>query len=174
MSAKTLLVAACLIAPAALAADNLDVKTGLWELKTSSESTGLPALPPQIASQLTPEQRAKLEENVKKQLQAAQNRTQKICVTKDDLGRPFASLDFKECTQTIVAQTSTSQEVKLACTGTPSGSGTLRIAVKSAEAVTGTIDLTLGTGQTPMTSKTQFQAHWLGNDCAGAPRLVDQ
>jgi hypothetical protein len=174
MKTRVLVVAACLAASVALAADDLNVKTGLWELKTSTKMSGLPPVPPQVLAQMTPEQKAKLQETLQKQMQAAQDRTEKICVTKEDLGKPFASLDFKNCSQTIVSRTSTTQEVKLSCTGNPVGTGTLRIAAQSTEAVTGTIDLSVGTSQPPMTAKSQFQAHWLGNDCGDAPRLNDR
>ncbi len=39
----------------------LDVKPGQWETTTTGQMTGIPAIPPEVLNQLTPEQRAKMQ-----------------------------------------------------------------------------------------------------------------
>ena len=66
---KTFLLGLVLFAGSALWATDtitpLDVKLGQWESTLTTESNGLPPIPPEVLDRLSPEQRAKMEERMK-------------------------------------------------------------------------------------------------------------
>jgi Protein of unknown function (DUF3617) len=106
-------------ATAAWAADPvpLNVKTGQWETTIESKANGSPIgmIPPEMLARLTPEQRAKMEEAMKKAA-APRTNTYKSCVTKDDLAH--LNLDKNRnpsCKTTLVTSTPAKQEVRFDC-----------------------------------------------------------
>ena len=62
MKTRILLVMAFLTPLAGWAADPvpMDIKPGLWESSVTTPMGGMPALPPEVLSKLTPEQLAKM------------------------------------------------------------------------------------------------------------------
>ena len=147
-------------------AETLNVKLGLWEITSSTETRGMPPLPKDLLDKLSPEQRRKMEADIKaEQAKGPDKDTDRECVTREDIERPFESANTKECTQTIVTTTRTSQEVRIVCTGGIPGSGVLKIATPTPEKMSGSLDLKLGEGAQAMTIKAQLQGRWLGSDC---------
>lgn len=134
------LLACCCAAPLALAADKLDVKPGLWEITSSHLVSGIPAE------------------------KGSQTETERECITSKDVEKPF-DVGQKDCTQTVVRTTRTTQEVRLQCNGTMKGSGVLRVTTLTPETMTGTLDLTLGEGKDAMKVKSELKGRWLGPDC---------
>ena len=119
---KVLLVAAiCLLASVVIAATGqvtpLNVKTGLWQVSvTTTGSGGAPSLPPEMQAkldQMSPEQRAKIEEMMKSRFSGApQTTTYKKCVTKEDLNKNAFGKSDDKCTWTVLNSTGTDMEVK--------------------------------------------------------------
>lgn len=166
MSPKMLLVAACLAMPAVASADKLNVKPGLWEITSTSQISGLPPIPKDVLDKMTPEKRAQMEASFRAEAaKGPQVETDRECITKEELERPFESADAKQCTQTIVTTTRTSQEVRLTCSGEHKGSGLLRVSTPTPETMTGTMDLKLGEGKDAMTINAKLKGHWLGPQC---------
>lgn len=163
----TAMTTACAMLPAwAGAADTLNVKTGLWEITSLTETHGMPPLPKELLNQLTPEQRSKMEAEIKaEQKKGADKDTDRECVTQKDLEQPFESANTKECTQTIVKSSRTAQEVHIACTGGIPGSGVFKVSAPNPETMSGTLDLKLGEGADAMTVKARLQGRWLSSDC---------
>jgi len=147
-------------------AETLNVKLGLWEVTALTETRGMPPLPKELLNKLTPEQRRKMEADIKaEQAKGPDKGTNRECITQKDLEQPFESANTKECKQTIVTTTRTSQEVRIVCTGGVPGSGVFKVSTPSPERMSGTLDLTLGQGADAMTIKAKMDGRWLSSDC---------
>lgn len=159
------LLGCCCAIPLAAAADQLDVKPGLWEITSSHHITGIPPMPKEWQEKVTPEQRAAMETAFRKESEKGpQTDTERECITKEKMDRPFDMGD-KDCTSTIVRTTRTTQEVRLSCNGQMKGSGVMRVTTPTPETMTGTLDLQLGDAKDAMKVKSQLQGRWLGPDC---------
>jgi hypothetical protein len=162
---------------AVAAADNFNIKPGLWETTTSSQSQGTPAIPPEQQAQMekmrasmSPEMRAKIEAAQKKANSGAPH-VQKSCVTKEDLNKPLAFDSGRadgNCTKTVLKSTSNAQEVRIDCSSDRyKSTGIARFTAPNPETFNGTIESTLtpvGKGA-PITVKTSASGKWLGSDC---------
>jgi hypothetical protein len=156
----------CWLAPSAGAADKLDVKPGLWEITSTHHISGVPPMPKEWQEKVTPEQRAAMETAFKKEAEKGpQTDTERECITQQDAERPFDVADSKDCTQTVVRTTRTTQEVRLSCNGEFKGAGVLRVNTPTPETMTGTLDLQLGDDKDAMKVKSQLSGRWLGPDC---------
>lgn len=165
---RALFLVACVCLPLmAAGAERLNVKTGLWEITTSMQMSGMPPLPKELLDNLTPEQRAQFEASWKQSLSEQGNaEVDRECITEDDLERPFESGDIDECTHEIVRSTRTMQEFKLVCDGERKGSGTFKIHAPTPETMTGLLDVSVGEGSVLMTIKADMKGRWLGPNCA--------
>jgi len=150
----------------ALAADRLNVKTGLWEMATVIETQGIPPMPAEVLANMTPEQRAKMEAMFQSRAAAGpRNHTYKECITEKDLTEPFKEKGNDEkCTRKVLKSSSTSQEVEVLCTGEHSYGGKMIINTPTPESMNGVVDMHLPGG---MTAKTQMKGRWLSASCKG-------
>src|SRR5580704_3441380 len=65
---------------------SLDVKPGLWEIKTSGSASGMPQIPPEALAKLPPEQRAIVEAMAIAIIaQASMPHMMQFCVTPEQL-----------------------------------------------------------------------------------------
>lgn len=152
----------------ALAAEQLAVKTGLWESTTVTTTSGIqiPQLPAEALSRLPPEQRAQME-NMMKQLGAngPSTRTDRSCLTEQDLKEGlFKALRESEnanCKHNIVKATSRQQEVEMTCGGPVSGTGRMKVDVVDSGNVRGEMDMK----SAAMTMSVKFTSRWLGASC---------
>ena len=167
------LLACCCTPLSAVAADKLEVKPGLWEITSSHQITGIPPMPKEWVDKVTPEQRAAMETAFRKESEKGpQTDTERECITKEDSERPFDVGD-KDCTQTVVRTTRTTQEVRLSCNGEMKGSGVLRVTTPTPETMTGSLDLQLGDGKDAMKVKSELKGRWLGPDCGDEDEADD-
>ena len=166
---SALAAGACVTIVAAVAAgETLRVKTGLWEVTTTTQTTGMP---PMDMSKLTPEQREKVEAMLKNRAQAAPRTTTKQeCLTQQKLEQKLFD-DEKQsafCKRTAVTETASLQEFKLEC-GQPGreehGVGSLRIEALNPESVKGTIKMAMAGGANAMNMNSTFTAKWLNASC---------
>lgn len=161
-----LLIAVALLVPVGVfAADRLNVKTGLWEITATTQMSGMPPLPKELLDQMSAEQRAQLESQLKQAGGEPTTETSRECITERDLEKPFDTANPEDCKHQIVKSTRTMQEVKLSCSGEYQGSGTLRINTPTPETMTGDMDVSVGDGSTTMTVKAKLKGRWLGADC---------
>ncbi len=163
---------------AVAASDNFNIKPGLWETTTASQSAGAPAIPPEQQAQMdkmrasmSPEMRARIEAAQKKaQADSAVPHVRKTCVTTEDLNKAqfLNDKDDGKCTKTILKSTSSVQEVRVDCKGDRyNSSGTIRVTASNPENWSGTLETVLtpvGKGA-PMTVRTNMSGKWLGADC---------
>ena len=147
-----------------LQAENLDVKLGLWEVTTVTQSNGMP---PMDLSKLTPEQQARVEAMMKQRQSKPQTTTRKACLHKEDLDKSQFLLDKDNnpsCKRDVVS-TSKTLKIKMACAGNQKGSTDLNFEALSPENVRGTMNMIMGEGPRAMTVNATFTAHYLAPVC---------
>lgn len=166
MTRPTVFALACLLAPAlASSADKLDMKTGLWETQTSLQFSGMP-VPKSLRDTLKPEQLAKMRADLKAEAAKGPIReTSRECITEKDLSDPFETSSTKDCKQTMVKTTRTSQEARMVCDGEYKGTGVLKINTPTPETMNGTLDLNMSDGVENFTMKGTLSGRWISADC---------
>ncbi len=150
----------------ALAADNtpFKVKPGLWEVNAEIERSGVPPIPPEALARLTPEQRAKLDQ----QPTGPRHSVYKRCLTQADVDKgfePMTGMENAKCARTVTADTPTLRAGRLACSGEMTGGGNYRFEAPTPESMVGNWDVTMSRGDRTMTMKGTMQGKWLGSDC---------
>jgi hypothetical protein len=167
MTRRTLLLAGLLSLPLAVsAAEKLNVKLGLWEITSTTHVTGMPQLAPELLAKMTPQQRAQMEGAFKAEASKGPHKeVTKECLTQKDLDHPFNSSERKDCSQSTVSTTRTTQEVHLVCTGQNKGTGTFRVTAPDPQTMTGELNIKSGDDANAMTMKAQLKGRWLSSDC---------
>jgi hypothetical protein len=143
----------------------MDLKLGLWESSVTTPMGGMPALPPEVLSKLTPEQLAKMEAAMGRG--GARTMTSKHCVTKETLGEmsSFNENRAQNCKRTLVSSTSTKQVIHMDCTMRETTSGAdLQFEAVDRENLKGSMVMSAGPGG-GVGTKMEFTSKWLGADC---------
>ena len=149
-----------------LAAERLNVKLGLWEITSVTQFSGVVPLPKELTDKMTPEQRSKMAADMKAEAAKGPTReTSRDCITEKDLQQPFSSTNAKDCKQTLVNTTRTSQEARFVCEGETKGSGVLKVSTPTPDTMYGVIDLRMGQGADPFVIKGTLSGRWLSEDC---------
>jgi hypothetical protein len=162
-------VAAGCAVPAFSADVKLNVSTGLWQVTTTTQTSGAPPIPPEELANLTPEQRAKVMATMQAVMaNAAKPRNFTECVTEDQLRKGFNTdpNDKDRCVNTVLSNTGSVLQVKMVCNGAdPQYSGTMTFRAAGPHAVTGESNLVAtGHGKT-MTIKSNVSGKWVSGDC---------
>jgi hypothetical protein len=148
----------------------LDVKLGLWESTSTSQTTGMPPMPDSVLQKLTPEQRARMEAAAKaREAKGPRQHTQQSCVTKDSLAKAMTfgqSESNQQCTRTVLRSSSHAQDLSYTCEGMMKGTGEIHIEASDNEHVKGSSSITTSGGGNAMNVKMSFEAHWIGSDCS--------
>jgi hypothetical protein len=164
---KPIALAGCLLVPfAAVPAERLNIKPGLWEVKSVTQMSGVLPIPKEFRDKLTPEQLATMAANAK--AEAAKGPVTDVsreCITEKDIEEPFHGNDMKECRQSSITTTRTTQEIRMLCEGEHKGSGVLKVTAPTPETMTGTMDMRLGDGADAFTVKAKLTGRRLGADC---------
>ena len=158
------LVAACMVPLLASSAEKLNIKTGLWEISSTTQMSGTPQLPKEVTAKMSPQQRAQLEADLKSASKGGQKNVDRSCITQKDVENPFHGAS-ENCKQSIVSTTRTSQEVRLTCNGEPKGTGLIRINTPTPETMNGVMDIKMGDGAEALNLKANLTGRWLGADC---------
>ena len=157
--------AAYLLVPLpAVSAEQLSIKTGLWEITSSTQLSGTPQLPKDVTAKMTPQERAKLEADLKTAAKEPKKNVDRSCITKKDVENPFHGVS-ENCKQSIVRTTRTTQEVRLVCTGATKGTGLIRITAPTPESMAGVMDIKMGDGADALNLKANLTGRWLGAEC---------
>ncbi len=166
----------CLLSGRA-AAENLNIKPGLWELTSTYEAKGTPPMPAaeraemeRNMAKMPPEMRAKMETAVKSSIaNLAKPIVKKSCLLKEDLDKALAFDGGRgdgTCTRTIVKSTPSVQEIRMDCSkGTQKSSGTLRMVAADPESWSGTMEGTISDTGGATGTKAKMSGKWLGADC---------
>ena len=147
----------------------LDVKLGLWETTSTSQTSGMPPvnIPEDALARMTPEQRAKVEQMMKGSGSPRTN-TVKSCMTREKMNRAEAfGTDRKNCTRSVVSSSGNKTEVRMECT-TDDGAkvnGIVRVERISSDSVKGSMQMTTTSGDRTMNMNSTFTSKYLGPDC---------
>jgi hypothetical protein len=165
--------------PAALVAGGkvkLNVKTGLWQTTITNTVTGSMGIPPEMAAQLTPAQRARFEAAQKKRASGTpRTETHKNCLTPEKLAEdPFTDRshgDEAKCSETVIKSTASDLEVRELCSyGSSKSDIHLSFHADSQEHVTGTGTTNVTTGGHDMHSNMKLESKWLSSACPAGTR----
>lgn len=154
---------AVLVAPAGFG-QNLDLRMGLWEMTSSTQSSGPP---PIDTSKMTPEQRERIEAAMKAVMaQAAHPKTTQTCVTKEKLDQSLLKGSTPErCMSSVVNTSRTSRELKFSCPGTMLTSADILIQALSKESVKMTGTMLMKNGRGAMTMNMNGAGKWIADAC---------
>lgn len=163
-SLLTLVAAGLTLGSSLASAATLDLRTGLWEVTSTGETTGMPPVPPEVLAKMTPEQRA--------QMMAAMGAASKptvvrSCITAKTLerGLNFNRMERPNCTQTTTNSSSRQVDVRLQCTGEQPMHGTFHIEAVDRQTMSGQLDMAVSSGANTMTMKRTMQGKWLSSNC---------
>jgi len=164
MRKAALFVTAVLASFAVLAAEQLNVKTGQWEMVMSTSTSGASPIPAEARAKMSPEQLAKMDAmfgagaapRVHKSLE---------CVTKEDLAKPFHPDEDEKCQTTVIKSTSTTQDISVTCKGDHPSTGRMHVEASSPESMKATIDFAVESGNGATQIKTQMTGRWVGPTC---------
>jgi hypothetical protein len=163
------LTAAGVFAAGAIAsAEPLKVKPGLWE-NTTIAQRDIAASRPTNLDQLTPEQRAKVEQQLAARNQ--QRTVTKACLTQAQIEKNDAFMGGAQhhaCKRISVAQTASEWVTKIECSGKAAAAGEVRISAPDEQHMNASIVMTAKNGPKERTTRSEVQARWLGADCAAA------
>ena len=148
-------------------AESLGVKPGLWEMIHISKVSGMPPIPPEAMSRMTPEQRARIEKALAAQSGAPTIQTLQSCITKEKLERPFApsARASRDCKHTVVTSSPQIQEIHMECSGRAKSRGDLRIEAITPERIKGEFQSVSGDPVHPLTVRMEIVGTWQGADC---------
>ena len=147
----------------------LDVKLGLWEMAMSNQMSGVP---PIDTSQMTPEQRARVEAMMA-QMRGRANassapRVIKTCITKEKLEKEafeFNDRQDSSCKRTLASSSSKEQVMHMECTsGQRVTSGDMRLEVLAPDHVQMTGKMAAN-GPNPMSFNMNVDAKWVAASC---------
>ena len=162
---KTALLATTLIASfTALAAEQLNVKTGQWEMVMSTSTSGASPIPEAARAKMSPEQLAKMDAMFGANAAPRVHKSLE-CVTKEDLAKPFHPDEDDNCQTTVIKSTSTTQDISVTCKGDHPSTGKMHVEASSTESMKATIDFTVESGNGATQIKTQMTGHWVGPTC---------
>ena len=157
---------ALVAAPPVVFAQTLNVKLGLWETTVVSQMSGMP---PIDMSNMTPEQRARMEvamEAAKKR--AATPHTIRTCLTKEKLEKGlFQDKDNEaSCKHEVVTKSTTVYAVKFDCSREDNNTtGEWRFEAVTPENVKGNGKFTIEHTGRKMSSTGTMTAKWIGSSC---------
>jgi hypothetical protein len=143
-------------------AEPLGIKLGAWEMTYTSQISG-DTIPQAMLDKMSPEQRARHEERMKKRAAAGPSkRTETTCVKKENLERDaFGSREQKDCTYKNTSQTRSLHAGIYECTGSMARKGEMRYEAIGSDKVKGMVKMTSARGSMEM----QLEGKWVGPVC---------
>jgi hypothetical protein len=144
----------------------LNVKLGLWELTSTSETSGMP---PIDTSKMTPEVRARIEAALKARGGTPSSPiVRRDCLTKEKLAN-YAFQDPQandsSCKRTIVTNTSALMEMHIECASTRKMTGDFRVEVLAPDKVRMTTKMAGGQGAQVMNINGTTNGRWVSAAC---------
>ncbi len=144
----------------------LNVKLGLWELTSTSETSGMP---PIDTSKMTPEVRARIEAALKARGGTPSSPiVRRDCLTKEKLAN-YAFQDPQandsSCKRTIVTNTSALMEMHIECAGARKMTGDFRVEMLAPDTVKMTTKMASGEGTQVMSINGTMNGRWVSASC---------
>ncbi|WP_295623147.1 DUF3617 family protein [uncultured Lamprocystis sp.] len=148
-------------------AEPLKAKPGLWETTTVTEIKRAKA--PTNLDQLSPEQRAKVEDKLAQQVKR-ETRVTKSCLKQGQIDSAEAftgGSHYGACTRTFASQTASEQVARIECAGANPLVGTVQIRAVDPEHIAGSIEIAYGPAdRMQMSTLSELTSRWLADDCA--------
>jgi hypothetical protein len=144
----------------------LNVKLGLWEMTSTSETSGMP---PIDTSKMTPEVRARIEAAMKARGGSPSSPlVRRDCLTKEKLAN-YAFQDPQaqdsSCKRTIVTNTSALMEMHMECASPRKMTGDFRVEVLAPDKVKMTTKMAGGEGALVMNINGTTNGRWVSAAC---------
>jgi hypothetical protein len=170
MNFKPTLLAVALLAMSGMAAaEPLKVKAGLWETTTATQTKG--AKQPTNLEQLTPEQRAKVDQKLGARGKS-ETHTTKACLKAEQIASGEAFMGKSHhgaCTHKPELQTAADQKASVQCRGTNPMTGTIAVHATDEEHMNGRVDMTYGPAdKQQLVTHSEMKSRWLGAECGKA------
>lgn len=150
-------------------ADTFNAKPGLWEMTSTTVITGIP-IPADSLAKLPPDQRARIEENLKARDGKPDMRVSNNCVTQKDLDQDmlFKTSSTDQCVKKIIARSPTKVAFRQTCPAPAASSSLVNIEAKTPESLAASIDIS----QANATGKIHIdvKGRWLSATCPQTPR----
>jgi hypothetical protein len=169
MKTPALLAVALSCSLVSWAADQFDIRPGLWEVTSTVQVSGLPPIP--NLDQMTPEQRARIEAAMKN-MGGAHTNTAKSCVTKEGIEQAIAKANSRSgdsCSPKITNMTSSKVDLHIECTrqnGESKTNGDMSITRLDPEHFKGSGAMkTSGSGGRTMDMKWSMTGAFVSSDC---------
>jgi hypothetical protein len=143
-----------------------DVKPGLWEMTSKTQSTGTPPIPPEALAHMTPQQRETMQQHMRESM-GDRTQVSKHCVTEQKLRDLDFGNDSPSCHKTVLSRTPRMVELREECTGREKVNGILHIEAVDREHFSGRFNMQMTNGTDTMTINQTMQGNWLGSDCGG-------
>lgn len=151
-------------------AESLNVKPGAWEMTMTTVASGM-KLSPEMSANMTPAQRAQMEQMMKAREGKPHTMTTPSCITKEDVSHDRIIKEMEEedddpaqCKVKVISKSSSKLVIDQICPGPPPSTGHLTIEAKTPESIVATGDKNIqGSGKAHM----DIKGKWLGASCAG-------
>lgn len=142
----------------------LDIKYGLWEMTSASNVSGQM---PIDTSNMTAEQKAKIDEAMKATM-GAHNNVSKSCVTKEKIEKSVFMMGDQpgmSCSQKITTNTRSSLDASVSCMGRQAMTGQMHVDAASPTSIKGVIKMTSTDQGKTMNVTVNMTGKWLSADC---------
>ncbi len=152
-------------------AESLNVKPGAWEMTVTTVASGM-KLSPEMAANMTPAQRAQMEQMMKAREGKPHTMTVPSCLTKEDVSQDRIIKEMEDedddaevnCKVKVISKSSSKLVIDQICPGPPSSTGHLTIEAKTPESLVATGDRNLkGSGKAHL----DIKGKWLRASCEG-------
>lgn len=144
-------------------AGTLNIKTGAWEVTVSTATTGM-MMPKDALERMPPAQRAKIEAMMSARDGKVNTRTNRSCVTPQDLARGelmAKEAQRKNCTRKVISQTARHFEFEEVCTAPEPSKTHASFDATSTESYTASVDLARSDGKVHV----DMRGRWIGATC---------
>jgi hypothetical protein len=149
-------------------AASLDVATGLWEVTSQGETSGMPPIPLEALAHMTPEQQQKVKAAMAEAIgRSGQPIVTRACITQQQLDRGlhFSPREQPNCKQTTLNTSAHTMDAHMICTGEQRANGNLHVEATDRHAITGDFDFVSSDGKNTITIKRTLAGKWLSSDC---------
>ena len=164
------------VAPALAQTPPLDMRTGLWEVKSERSSTGMPqmpkmpSVPPDVLAKLPPAQRAQIENAMKARTNlASSSHVNKVCITKEMLakGPDFSAMEREaDCRRTRNERSARGWRMQEVCRSNGREQTLdIRYDLLDRATIKGTVDIAMHDRGHDITMKQLMHGRWLSADC---------
>ncbi len=151
---------------------HLKLRPGLWQMSSSGETHGAPAIPAEMLARLPPAQRARIKAAMAASMaNAGKPHVYKYCVTEKSLQHGFNPAEHsaqERCKPTILSSSGSTMDVRAECTGRRGGEhvdGRFHYEAPNPQTMNATIDMTMTERGHNVRIKRVMHGKWLSADC---------